>query len=300
MIKLSDTPRSLNTLHPEEPAFMGPPKNIPRYSLSPWGQVLAVNPYSHILWDDETLSCLQEKMMNLSEVEVQQVLNEYPIKNQNQQNNSNEEINMNILKCVQATYAHKPTVNTTTKWGSKQVVCKLGCDMNGVIKYVGSNARAIFGFSGLVEVCFWDLMANYNRVYFQTKFGDNPFIGMSKRKNTHILRFSLKHLDEDFKPAIITCKIIFIKDPVTTPEGAKIKWVKILARRSSDESTNDFREKIKEGTLSAGLEAINRIRQEEVRKRLFLECMRPNYEDDRGCRISSPMTSGSFERNLHF
>ena len=176
----------------------------------------------------------------------------------------------------------------------------MGTDLSGSIKYVDKHARAVFRRRDLVGLRFWDLMANYNKVFLQGKYGDDPFDGMSKQKDSHVIRFSLDHLDEDMKPVIVTCKLSFIREPSQSPGEGKIKGVMILARRSSEESTKNFQSKIEQGVLEVGIRAIKRLNQEFLSRQVLREALNGYLSCDHNWGDASPSDSGLFDRNLNF
>ena len=132
-------------------------------------------------------------------------------------------------------------------------------DPYGYIKRFGPNAKEIFGMNDLVGFNFFDdLMAGYNKTYFTSKFGAYPIINM-KRPIT-VLRYSLKHQDDDLNPVIITSKITLVYSNPKPGFSRVIIGAKIISRFSSDDSTSKFRQKLKICTAKAGQIAIKHMR----------------------------------------
>lgn len=158
-----------------------------------------------------------------------------------------------------------------------QICCKLGLDAFGVVRYVGENARQVFGTRDLKGFNFFDdLMAAYNKSYFKQKFGEYPLLGL--KKHTTILRFSLEHLDEDMNPVVVTCKISLIFSSPKPGQPRKIKGAKILARRSSEESTKNFQNKVRQGTIEAGALAIQHLRYLHYVKQQVKDALNGSYQ----------------------
>lgn len=104
---------------------------------------------------------------------------------------------------------------------------------------------------------FFDMMANYNKTYYVKRFGRHPLLGMVK--NNTILRFSLKHMDDDMKMTVLTCRVSLIYGKLDSGRKRSIRGAKIFVRKSSDRSTKGFRSKVAQSTIDAGLSAIRQL-----------------------------------------
>ena len=158
-----------------------------------------------------------------------------------------------------------------------QVCCKIGLDAFGEVKYVGENAKQVFGTRDLKGFNFFDdLMAAYNKSYFKQKFGEHPLLGL--KKPTTILRFSLEHMDEDMNPVVLTCKVTLIYSSPKPGQPRRVKGAKILARRSSDESTKNFQNKVRQGTIEAGALAIQHLKYLHTIKQQVKDALNGSYQ----------------------
>lgn len=184
-----------------------------------------------------------------------------------------------LLKTCKDSFNHKnPNIELSTVdrqrkiKGEQQIICKLGLDRHGFIRYAGANQWEVFGRSDLNGFNFFDdLMASYNKTYFQEKFGRYPFLGMPKPST--FLRFSLQHLNDDMEPIVVTCKVVLLYTPYKDGQTRKVKGVKIFARRSGSDSTKNFQEKILKSTMEAGKMAINQLKQEHYKKQVTRSAM---------------------------
>lgn len=140
-----------------------------------------------------------------------------------------------------------------------QTLCKLYLDAEGVIKYVGDNAFAVFGRYDLQGFNFFNIMAGYNKTYYQQKFHENPLLGF--KKQVTVLRYSLDHLNDELMADIVTSKLILMYSNVTKGEPRRVIGAKVISRKSSPSSTHAFRNKIQNGTIEAGMKAIKHLKE---------------------------------------
>lgn len=112
-------------------------------------------------------------------------------------------------------------------------------DINGVI-LKSINTLKVFEKDDLVGSNFFELMAPYNRSYFESEYGEKILSNMRG-----VIRYSLNHELYEPKPLIVSSKIkpIYINNQRV---GARI-----ISRASWEESTNEFREKILMATIKA-------------------------------------------------
>ena len=133
---------------------------------------------------------------------------------------------------------------------------KLFVDPQGMIKEASGDLEEIFNSTDMINFNFFSLMARYNRHYYEELFGKHPILGISKLNSWKVLRFSLNHLDEDTNPIIITCKVTIKYSAPESDFPRRVIGAIIHARRSSSDSTKEFRGRILNAVKDAGKEAI--------------------------------------------
>ena len=177
------------------------------------------------------------------------------------------------------------------------IVCPLGVDAYGVIKFVGKNSAQVFWARDLAGLNFFDLMANYNKTYFQKKFGTHPILGMVN-SNT-VLRFSLKHMDEDMEMTVLTCRVSLVYGKLQQGKKRSIRGAKIFVRKSSKSSTQVFRKKVTQSTVEAGVEAIKQLAELNTLKENFAKTMKENWDSPLFKDLEHPGENYAFEKTCH-
>lgn len=112
-------------------------------------------------------------------------------------------------------------------------------DHQGTIHAYSKHTPAMYHVeeSALRGKNFFQLMSAYSRRFCFETFGSNMFKTFKQMSRT--LRFSLPHMDdvnyENFH--VVTCKVTLVKPKITSPLYADHYMVRILTRKSSEEST---------------------------------------------------------------